>query len=133
MVLVIDKILLNRINCNKITWFIKALRYSKCNFASTNDFAGNSNSTSVAAQYFLPTIQLVKNSNGSYTGYVTTHTPTMMGSAPISFMDGTHQVKRVSNIKTGNYYQATYKFSLSANEVEAPIKQRFMYFTTIEL
>ena len=92
---------------------------------------GNSNSTSVAAQYFLPTIQLVKNSNGSYTGYVTTHTPTMMGSAPISFMDGTHQVKRVSNIKTGNYYQATYKFSLSANEVKAPINTKIhVHFTT---
>ncbi|WP_258088328.1 NEAT domain-containing protein [Weissella fangxianensis] len=91
---------------------------------------GNSNSTSVAAQYFLPTIQLVKNSNGSYTGYVTTHTPTMMGSAPISFMDGTHQVKRVSNIKTGNYYQATYKFSLSANEVKAPINTKIhVHFT----
>ena len=91
---------------------------------------GNSNSTSVAAQYFLPTIQLVKNSNGSYTGYVTTHTPIMMGSAPISFMDGTHQVKRVSNIKTGNYYQATYKFSLSANEVKAPINTKIhVHFT----
>lgn len=91
---------------------------------------GNSNSTSVAAQYFLPTIQLVKNSNGSYTGYVTTHTPTMMGSAPISFMDGTHQVKRVSNIKIGNYYQATYKFSLSANEVKAPINTKIhVHFT----
>jgi len=91
---------------------------------------GNSNSTSVAAQYFLPTIQLVKNSNGSYTGYVTTHTPIMMGSAPISFMDGNHQVKRVSNIKTGNYYQATYKFSLSANEVKAPINTKIhVHFT----
>ena len=91
---------------------------------------GNSNNTSVAAQYFLPTIQLVKNSNGSYTGYVTTHTPTMMGSAPISFMDGSHQVKRVSNIKTGNYYQATYKFSLSANEVKAPIRTKIhVHFT----
>ncbi|WP_439818781.1 NEAT domain-containing protein [Weissella paramesenteroides] len=82
---------------------------------------GNSNSTSVAAQYFLPTIQLVKNNNGSYTGYVTTHTPAMMGSAPITFMDGTHHVKRMSNFKTGNYYQAVYRFSLSANEVKAPI------------
>ena len=91
---------------------------------------GNSNSTSVAAQYFLPTIQLVKNNNGSYTGYVTTHTPTMMGSAPISFMDGTHQVKRVSNIKTGNYYQATYKFSLSAGEIKAPINTKIhVHFT----
>ena len=91
---------------------------------------GNSNNTSVAAQYFLPTIQLVKNSNGSYTGYVTTHTPTMMGSAPISFMDGSHQVKRVSNIKTGNYYQATYKFSLSANEVKTPIRTKIhVHFT----
>ena len=91
---------------------------------------GNSNSTSVAAQYFLPTIQLVKNSNGSYTGYVTTHTPTMMGSAPISFMDGSHQVKRVSNIKTGNYYQATYKFSLSAGEIKAPINTKIhVHFT----
>ncbi|MCM6764742.1 NEAT domain-containing protein [Weissella paramesenteroides] len=82
---------------------------------------GNSNSTSVAAQYFLPTIQLVKNSNGSYTGYVTTHTPAMMGSAPITFMDGTHHVTRMSNFKTGNYYQAVYRFSLSANEIKAPI------------
>ncbi|KAA8457950.1 NEAT domain-containing protein [Weissella paramesenteroides] len=82
---------------------------------------GNSNSTSVAAQYFLPTIQLVKNSNGSYTGYVTTHTPAMMGSAPITFMDGIHHVTRMSNFKTGNYYQAVYRFSLSANEIKAPI------------
>ena len=82
---------------------------------------GNSNSTSVAAQYFLPTIQLVKNSNGSYTGYVTTHTPAMMGSAPITFMDGTHHVTRMSNFKTGNYYQAVFRFSLSANEIKAPI------------
>ncbi|MDF8368991.1 hypothetical protein G9403_04920 [Weissella paramesenteroides] len=81
----------------------------------------NSNSSSVAAQYFLPTIQLVKNSNGSYTGYVTTHTPAMMGSAPITFMDGTHHVTRMSNFKTGNYYQAVYRFSLSANEIKAPI------------
>lgn len=91
---------------------------------------GNSNSTSVAAQYFLPTIQLVKNSNGSYTGYVTTHTPAMMGSAPITFMDGTHHVTRMSNFKTGNYYQAVYRFSLSANEIKAPIATTIhVYFT----
>ncbi|WEA52976.1 NEAT domain-containing protein [Weissella paramesenteroides] len=92
---------------------------------------GNSNSTSVAAQYFLPTIQLVKNSNGSYTGYVTTHTPAMMGSAPITFMDGTHHVTRMSNFKTGNYYQAVYRFSLSANEIKAPIATTIhVHFTT---
>ncbi|RZQ58960.1 NEAT domain-containing protein [Weissella paramesenteroides] len=94
---------------------------------------GNSNSTSVAAQYFLPTIQLVKNSNGSYTGYITTHTPTMMGSEPITFMDGSHQVKRVSNIKTGNYYQATYKFSLSASEIKAPISTKIHVHFTVPL
>ncbi|MFL2044173.1 NEAT domain-containing protein [Weissella hellenica] len=82
---------------------------------------GNNNSTSVAAQYFLPTVQLVHNANGSYTGYITTHTPVMMGRNPISFMDGKHQVKLVNTIKTGNYYQSTYQLSLSENEIKAPI------------
>jgi heme-binding NEAT domain protein len=82
---------------------------------------GNNNSTSVAAQYFLPTIQLVHNANGSYTGYITTHTPVMMGRNPISFMDGNHQVQLVNTIKTGSYYQSTYRLSLSENEIKAPI------------
>ncbi|WP_419154437.1 NEAT domain-containing protein [Weissella bombi] len=85
---------------------------------------GNNNSTSVAAQYFLPTIQLVHNANGSYTGYITTHTPVMMGRNPISFIDGAHQVHLVSTIKTGNYYQSTYRLALSENEIKAPIATR---------
>lgn len=51
---------------------------------------------SMDATYMLPTIKLVKNADGSYFAFITTHTPEMMGQSPITFNDAAHDTKVIS-------------------------------------
>lgn len=81
----------------------------------------NKGKPSVAAQYLLHTIKLVKNSDGSYYAYITTNTPKTMGNAPITFTDTQHEPKVVSTTLVNDNYQSVIRLKLSASEISAPI------------
>jgi hypothetical protein len=76
---------------------------------------------SMAATYMLPTIKLVKNADGSYFAFVTTHTPEMMGQSPITFNDVAHDAKVISTELVNGFYQSVIRLTLSPSELSAPI------------
>ena len=76
---------------------------------------------SMAATYMLPTIKLVKNADGSYFAFITTHTPEMMGQSPITFNDATHDAKVISTELDSGFYQSVVRLTLSPSELSAPI------------
>lgn len=76
---------------------------------------------SMAATYMLPTIKLVKNADGSYFAFVTTHTPEMMGQSPITFNDAAHDAKVISTELVNGFYQSVIRLTLSPSELSAPI------------
>lgn len=75
----------------------------------------------MAATYMLPTIKLVKNADGSYFAFVTTHTPEMMGQSPITFNDVAHDAKVISTELVNGFYQSVIRLTLSPSELSAPI------------
>lgn len=76
---------------------------------------------SIATQYFHTTIKLAKNADGSYYGYLTTHTPKLMGKNPIRFTDKKHDVSLVETKLVNNYYESTYQMKLQKSELTKPI------------
>lgn len=76
---------------------------------------------SIATQYFHTTIKLAKNADGSYYGYLTTHTPKLMGKNPIRFTDKKHDVSLVETKLVNNYYESTYRMKLQKSELTKPI------------
>lgn len=76
---------------------------------------------SMAATYMLPTIKLVKNADGSYFAFVTTHTPELMGQSPITFNDVAHDAKVISTELVNGFYQSVIRLTLSPSELSAPI------------
>lgn len=76
---------------------------------------------SMAATYMLPTIKLVKNADGSYFAFVTTHTPELMGQSPITFNDVAHDAKVISTELVNGFYQLVIRLTLSPSELSAPI------------
>lgn len=76
---------------------------------------------SIATQYFHTTIKLAKNDDGSYYGYLTTHTPKLMGKNPIRFTDKKHDVSLVETKLVNNYYESTYRMKLQKSELTKPI------------
>ena len=76
---------------------------------------------SMAATYMLPTIKLVKNADGSYFAFVTTHTPGLMGQSPITFNDVAHDAKVISTELVNGFYQSVIRLTLSPSELSAPI------------
>ena len=82
---------------------------------------GDSDADSIASQYFLSSIKLDKNADGSYTAYITSHTPKMMGKNPITFADEKHQATLVNTVDKGDAYESTFSLHLAANEINAAI------------
>jgi|GEM_PF-2878453 len=81
----------------------------------------DNNEDSIAGQYFLSSIKLDKNADGSYTAYITSHTPKMMGQNPITFTDSKHQATLVNTVDKGDAYESTFSLHLAANELNNAI------------